>query len=108
MASNKELITAIDAICAELKIETPETKDLKNSQLYNLLKDFKVQQAQEVPEKTEFEEVPEKTGFEVMPRKAITTKRGIIAAGEKIEAEDLSGGEVAFKAFIKSNHIGRS
>jgi hypothetical protein len=105
MASNKELITAIAAICAELEIETPDTKDLNNSQLSGLLKDFKAQQP---PAETTPGEAPEETGFKVMPRKAITTKRGIIAAGEKIEAKDLSGGEVAFKAFIKSKHIGRA
>lgn len=103
MASNKELNLAIAAICAELEIETPDTKDLNNSQLSSLLKDFKAQQ----PEKPD-DEASEETGFKVMPRKAITTKRGIIAAGEKIEAKDLSGGEVAFKAFIKSKHIGRA
>jgi|AntRauTorckE5430_2_1112549.scaffolds.fasta_scaffold00317_12 hypothetical protein len=108
MASNKELTLAIATICAQLKMETPETKDLNNSQLSSLLKDFKAKQAEEAPGETEPEEAPEETGFKVMPRKAITTKRGIIAAGEKIEAKDLSGGEVAFKAFIKSKHIGRA
>jgi len=104
MASNKELTFAIATICAERDVKTPELEGLNNSQLSAVLKDFKAKQAEEAPGETE----PEETGFKVMPRKAITTKRGIIAAGEKIEAKDLSGGEVAFKAFIKSKHIGQA
>ena len=116
MASNKELSTAIATICAERDVKTPELEGLNNSQLSTVLKDLKMQQplAEAPPTEAPPTEAPpteapkEKAKYVVMQRKAITTKRGILSEGEEIKADDLSGGAVAFKAFVKSKHIGRA
>lgn len=44
-------------------------------------------------------------GYTVAAGKAITTKRGILADGAKIEERDLAGGDDAIAAFVKSGHI---
>ena len=43
-----------------------------------------------------------------MAGKAITSKRGILADGDEIKAEDLAGGTEALEAFVKSGHVGKA
>lgn len=44
----------------------------------------------------------------VVPGKAITSKRGILADGDEIKADDLAGGKEALDAFVKSGHVGKA
>lgn len=49
-----------------------------------------------------------KPPFRVSKGKAITSKRGILADGDEIKAEDLAGGKEALEAFVKSGHVAKS
>lgn len=40
--------------------------------------------------------------------KALTSKRGILASGAEITADDLPGGKDALDAFVKSGHVVKS
>ena len=51
------------------------------------------------------EKVIKKPPFSVAKGAAITTKRGILSNGDEIKAEDLSGGQKAIDAFVKTKHI---
>lgn len=46
-----------------------------------------------------------KPSFRVSNGKAITSKRGILADGDEIKAEDLAGGKEALEAFVKSGQV---
>jgi hypothetical protein len=37
--------------------------------------------------------------------KSITSRRGILAPGDEIKAEDLSGGKESLDKFVKSGHV---
>ena len=50
-------------------------------------------------------ETPAKTGYEIAKGKALTTRRGIKADGDKIEPSDLVGGQKTIDGFLKSGHI---
>ena len=41
----------------------------------------------------------------IAPGKSITTKRGILGPGVRIDAKDLPEGDKALKAFVKSGHV---
>lgn len=43
--------------------------------------------------------------FSVASGKSITSRRGILAPGDEIKADDLAGGKDALDAFVKSGHV---
>ena len=59
---------------------------------------------EELEAKAEDDELPE---FYLSKGKAITSRRGILADGDEVTANDLAGGENAIKAFVKSGHISK-
>ena len=96
MASNKELITSILSVSVALAIDAPKTDGKNNAELSEMLKELKVlQQADKVPA----------LDYVVNAGKAITSKRGILADGDEIEAKDLAGGDDALQAFVVSGHV---
>jgi hypothetical protein len=96
MASNKELIKAIADCVASNSSDAPETDGKNNAELSEMLKELKVlQQADKVPV----------LDYVVNAGKAITSKRGILADGDEIEAKDLAGGDDALQAFVVSGHV---
>ena len=50
----------------------------------------------------------EKISFRVAVGISITSKRGILAEGDEINANDLAGGKVALDAFLESGHVVKS
>ena len=48
-----------------------------------------------------------KPPFSVAAGKAITSKRGILSAGDEITADDLAGGKEALSTFVKSGHVAK-
>lgn len=98
MATNNELIEAINAEAEALGVDAPATEGLTNTKLANALRDLKQQSA-------EPEQVEEKHGHFVAKGSAITTARGILSDGDEITADDLPGGKETLAAFVKSGHI---
>lgn len=47
----------------------------------------------------------EKISFRVAVGRSITSKRGILAEGDEINANDIAGGKVALDAFLESGHV---
>lgn len=45
------------------------------------------------------------TGYNVVDGVSITTKRGTLSNGSRIEARDLSGGQAALDALIKAKNV---
>ena len=41
----------------------------------------------------------------IAPGKAVTSKRGILGPGDRINPDDLPGADKALKAFVKSGHV---
>lgn len=93
MPSNKDLIEEI------LKIdEEAVTDSLNNKQLGALLKKLKSDDVTPEPE-------VKSPAFSVKKGKAITSKRGILADGDEVKADDLAGGEDSLKALVESGHV---
>ena len=115
MPSNKDLITAIAALSVELEKDAPETEGKNNGDLANILSSLKADkdltpdaaEAKERADEVKAEE-GEKPPFYVMPGKCLTSKRGLIADGAEIKADDLAGGKEALDAFVKSGHVGKA
>lgn len=130
MPSNKELTAQAEELAKELELEI-NTEGLKNDGLAELVSDLKAKKkdadrqtlADEAEEdsakaaalaKLEADEAKEdkaeakKPPFYVMPGKCLTSKRGLIADGDEIKADDLAGGKEALNAFVKSGHVGKA
>ena len=43
--------------------------------------------------------------YSIAKGKAVTTKRGILSDGSEVKASDLSGGDDALQAFVKTGHV---
>ncbi len=86
------------------------TEGLTNAELSSLLSKLRSESAaaEETPELKEETEVVKESGFHVIAGKAITTKRGILADGDEIKAEDLAGGKESLEAFVKSGYVGKA
>jgi len=50
-------------------------------------------------------EVKPPESHQVADGKALTSRRGILGPGARIEASDLTGGKEAFEGFLNSGHI---
>lgn len=121
MPSNKDLTAQAEELAKELGLEI-KLEGIKNDGLAELVSDLKAKKkdadtetaADDAEKKAteagnEADEAKaEKTGFHVMVGKAITSKRGILADGDEIKAEDLAGGKEALEAFVKSGHVGKA
>jgi len=90
MASNEDLRTQI----LELD-ENAEIDGLKNKELAALLSELKLDATTK----------PEPVVFRMAPGKAITSRKGILAAGDEVKAEYLNGGLTAIKSFVKAGYI---
>ena len=125
MPSNKDLVKSIADISAELEKDAPETEGKNNGELANILSELKAEKkeadkdltpgaaakaAAEAKEKADEAkaEPSEKPPFFVMPGKCLTSKRGLLADGDEIKADDLAGGKEALDAFVKSGHVGKA
>ena len=115
MASNAKITQDIKKLDP-----SASTEGLTNAELKALLSKLKAAPAPapeaapaaaaaaETPAPAPETEVVKKAGFHVMAGKAITSKRGILADGDEIKAEDLAGGKEALEAFVKSGHVGKA
>jgi hypothetical protein len=102
MASNRDLITSILAVSVALTMTAPETDGKTNAELSGMLKELKELEQGKTNSDSDIVAVPD---YVVNAGKAITSKRGILADGDAIEAEDLAGGDDALQAFVVSGHI---
>ena len=90
MATNKQLKKSIAKAAAEDDLATPDVEDLKKSELTEVLEGLTPGTA---------------TVYVVAEGVAVTSKRGVIGPGKKIESADLSGGRSAFDALQASGKI---
>lgn len=97
MPSNKDIRSAIAELSPEL-----DTDGKNNDALASILSGLKAEKKEPAAE------VETKPAFYVMPGKCLTSKRGLIADGDEIKAEDLAGGKEALNAFVKSGHVGKA
>lgn len=95
MPSNKDIIKSIAELSPEL-----DTDGKNNDELASILSGLKAEKKDPA--------VEEGPAFYVMPGKCLTSKRGLIADGDEIKAEDLAGGKEALNAFVKSGHVGKA
>lgn len=112
MASKEQLIETANVLAAELN-KTINTDDLKHEELVDLVTDLKakkkdadtITQADDAPDADDedtFEEVPP---FTVADGKAITSMRGILAEGDEVKAEYLTGGQESLEALVDAKHV---
>ena len=97
MPSNKDLTKSIKDLDPEA-----ETEGLSNKQLSALLSELRDKA------NTDADADAGKPPFYVSKGKAITSKRGILADGDEIKADDLAGGKDALEAFVKSGHVAKA
>ena len=101
MASNKKLPAQIHAINAHEPID-----GMNNKQLAALLVDMRATADTVTNTEAEAAEAVEvTTGPTVAAGKSITTKRGILVAGDAIAASDLAGGEAAFAQLVAKKYV---
>ncbi len=107
MASNKELIAQAVTLAAALEIEIT-TDGLNNKQLSDLVSDLKAKTKDaelstqaDGPEAEAEEQAP---GVYVAKGKSITTKAGILSAGDEVTAKHLAGGDKALAQLVKGGH----
>ena len=125
MPSNVNLIKQIGEIANAKGVDIPDTEGKNNAQLADILKGLKtppvapgagddatgdddttIADSGDTGDDKESEPEPEvKAPFTIAEGKSITTKRGILGPDEEIKAADLSGGQTAVNAFVKSGHI---
>jgi hypothetical protein len=111
MPSNKQYKEQAEQLAAELEVEIT-TDGLNNEQLGDLVSDLKAKardaeldtQADDAPEETQ-EPAGKRPPHSVASGKSITSRRGILAPGDEIKAEDLSGGKESLDKFVKSGHV---
>lgn len=123
MPSNADFITDINKMAEQLGLAI-DTAGKSNNDLASLASDLRAkikdkenatsadQAEKEAAEKAAAEQAEKdkavttkKTGHSVAKGKAITTKRGILADGETIKAEDLPGGVERLKDLVESRHV---
>ncbi len=83
MPSNKELVNAIEAAAKAANVEVPETADLKNDKLAEILKDLKGLKAPAA--------APAVAKYFVEDGKSLTSKRGIRGPHDSVAAKDIPG-----------------
>lgn len=111
MPSNKQYKEQAEQLAAELDVEIT-TDGLNNEQLGDLVSDLKAK-ARDAELDTQADDAPEapqepgakRPPFSVASGKSITSRRGILAPGDEIKADDLAGGKEALDAFVKSGHV---
>ena len=111
MASNKELIAQAITLAAALEIEIT-TDGLNNKQLGDLVSDLKAKtkdaehstQADGQEAEAEAEAEEQAPGVYVAKGKSITTKAGILSAGDEVTAKHLAGGDKALAQLVKGGH----
>lgn len=123
MPSNKDLIESIKVEAEAKGVDIPVTEGKNNQELITILKELKAPPVPPVKDdaaqaaadaKAEADKLKDvsveikRPPFYVKDGKAITTKRGILADGDEIKAEDLAGGKDAINKFVKTGHIGKA
>lgn len=104
MPSNDELALTINELADELGEETPDLNGMGNTDRVNLAKEMRARLKAKGDEPIETEEAKaaEETapvvvsGYVVAKGKSITSRKGILDAGEKVEPDHLNGGAAAF------------
>lgn len=101
MPSNDELALTINQLADELGEETPDLEGVGNTDRVNLAKEMRARLKAKSDEPTETEEAEETapvvvSGYVVAKGKSITSRKGILDAGEKVEPDHLNGGAAAF------------
>jgi len=112
MPSNKELIKTAKAIADELGLEIT-TDGLNNSQLSDLVKDLRAKQtdaetetqADGAPAADEDRAPAQADGYYIAEGKALTSKKGIVADGDKVDESFFDGGKKVIDHFISTGHI---
>ena len=102
MASNKELITQAVELALALEIAIT-TEGLNNVQLSALVSELKAK-AKDAEHSTQADIPAEAEGVYVAAGKAITSKAGILSAGDEVLAKHLAGGEKALAALVAGGH----
>ena len=104
MPSNKELQSQIDEV-SELLGKEVDTSKMNNSQLSECLKglnaELKAKGATAAPATV----TNPKPAFAVAEGTSLTSKRGILNAGEEVTEKDLPGGKDSFENLVQSGHI---
>lgn len=101
MASNQELIEKIKSIDPDAKVAGLTNKDLNEH-----LKSLNAAKQGGAPTPPEPETKEKVSGsYKVAAGKALTTRRGIKSEGDTITVSDMTGGDEAFKSFLKTGHI---
>ena len=111
MPSKKDLIKQAEELAEKLGEDTPKTDGLKNDDLVALVSGLgeKAKATTEgADDAAKAKAAKKKPPFYVCEGRAVTSKRGILADGDKIKADDLAGGKEALEAFIKSGHVAQS
>lgn len=96
MPSNKQLTTDILAFDANASLE-----GMNNDDLAARLKKLRTEATEVVPEVAKA--MP--AGHTVAEGRAITSKRGMLEAGDEVSASVLGGGADALEALVKSGYI---
>lgn len=100
MPSNDDLIKQIGEIDKDA-----ETEGKSNAELANALKGLKLAAANAAEAERNKEPKVKKPDYEVAEGKCLTTKVGILSAGDAIEAEHLPGGKDVFDEFVEKGYI---
>ena len=103
MPSNAELITSIEALAAELKVEAV-TEGLSNAKLADLLAELREKKATPDAEAARIAaEAEAKPPYYVAPGKSVTSKRGILDgdAADEVEAKDFEGGQAVLDDLVE-------
>ena len=128
MPSNKDLKNSISAAAETLGVDGPDLKGKTNAEMADTLKEMNAEiesakaekerldreeleakaekerlDREELEAKAEDDELPE---FYLSKGKAITSRRGILADGDEVTANDLAGGETAVGFLIDREYAG--
>lgn len=106
MASNKDIITAINGLSVEIGIEV-DTNEMKNEDLADLLSDMKAKK-RDAELKTQADgekKAKKKTGPVIAKGKSLTSMTGIKVAGDPVTADDFKGGKETFDSLVRKGYI---
>ena len=106
MASNKELIAAINVLSVELEIPV-ETTEMTNEALGELLSDMKAKK-KDADLDTQADgkaQAKKKKGPVIAEGKSLTSLTGIKVAGESVSPDDFKGGKETFNSLAAKGYI---
>ena len=112
MASNKDLITAIEAEAEAKGVDVPATENLTNAQLAETLKRLRGpapapgtgEDEDDVIEPAKVERPP----YYICDGKSLTTLKGILGPGDEIKAEYLTDGDEGIKRHRQNGIVAKA